>query len=84
MIDKANVPPHDELLENALLAGVITYPEEFSKIEAYLSNGHTLYQFRAKALWRLIRRMRMDGEEVSLPTICASISASDEKEGLNR
>ena len=84
MQSDTNIPPHDESLENALLAGVITYPEEFPKIESYISNGHVLYQFKAKALWKLIKRMRREGEEVSMPTICASISADDEKNGLNK
>ena len=84
MESKANIPPHDESLENALLAGVILYPEEFPKIESYISNGHVLYQFKAKALWRLIKHMRREGEEVSMPTVCASISADDERDGLNK
>ena len=84
MKDKVNTPPHDEMLENALLAGVIHYPDELPKIESYISNGHVLYQFKAKALWRLIKRMRRDGEEVSMPTVCASISAKDEKDGLTK
>ena len=84
MKDRVNVPPHDETLENALLAGVIHYPNEIPKIESYLSNGHVLYQFKAKALWRLIRRMRRDNEEITMPTVCASISGTDEKEGLSK
>jgi replicative DNA helicase len=84
MESKPNVLPHDETLENALLAGVISYPDEFPKVESYISNGHVLYQYKAKALWRLIKRMRRDGEEVSMPTVCASISAKDENEGLNK
>jgi len=84
MENKPNVLPHDVTLENALLAGVILYPNEFSKIESYISNGHVLYQYKAKALWKLLRRMRREGEEISTPTVCASISASDEKEGLSK
>ena len=84
MKSSPNVPPHDETLENALLAGVIHYPEELSKIESYISSGHVLYQFKAKALWKLLIRMRREGEEISMPTVCASISALEEKEGLNK
>ena len=84
MESKTNIPPHDESLENALLGGVIMYPDEFSKIEAYLSNGHTLYQFKAKALWKLLKRMKRDNETISMPTVCASISSVDEREGLNK
>ena len=84
MNKKENTPPHDETLENALLAGVIMYPNEVPKIASYISNGHVLYQFKAKALWRLVSRMKRDGEEISTPTVCASISATEEKEGLNK
>ena len=78
MNKKANTPPHDETLENALLAGVIMYPNEIPKIASYISNGHVLYQFKAKALWKLISRMKREGEEISTPTVCASISATEE------
>ena len=84
MENSVNIPPHDDTLENALLAGVIHYPNEISKIESYILNGHVLYQFKAKALWRLIRRMRRDREDISMPTVCASISSKDEKDGLTK
>ena len=84
MKDKANVPPHDNTLENALLAGVIMYPDEISKIESYISSGHVLYQYKAKTLWKLIVRMKREGETISMPTVCASISADEERNGLNK
>jgi len=84
MEKRANTLPHEETLENALLAGVITYPNEIPKIESYISSGHVLFQFKAKALWKLLIRMRREGEEISMPTVCASISATEEREGLNK
>ena len=82
MLDKTNIPPHDETLENALLGGVISYPNEFSKIEAYVSNGNIFYQNKAKKLWKLIKKMKRDNEEISLPTISASLSSDDKQVGL--
>ena len=61
MLNDANVPPHDEMLENALIGGVISYPKEFSRIEAYVSDGSIFYLNKSKALWKLIKRMIMDG-----------------------
>ena len=78
------VPPHDESLENALLSGVITYPEEYHKVETYISNGDSFYQQKAKRLWRLLGIMKRDGEDISMPTICASLSSRDENEGLSK
>ena len=78
------VPPNDESLENALLSGVIYYPEEYHKVETYISNGNVFYQSKAKRLWRLIGIMKREGEEISMPTVCASISSDDEKEGLSK
>ena len=66
MLDKLNIPPHDETLENALLGGVISYPDEFSKIEAYVSDGSIFYQNKAKSLWKILKKMKMDNEEISL------------------
>ncbi len=63
MLDRTNIPPHDETLENALLGGVISYPKEFSRIEGYVSDGSIFYLNKSKALWKLIKRMIMDGEE---------------------
>ena len=82
MLKDANVPPHDEMLENALLGGVISYPKEFSRIEGYVSDGSIFYLNKSKALWKLIKRMIMDGEEISMPTVSASLSASDKQLGL--
>ena len=44
MIDDANIPPHDITLENALLGGIIMNPDEFSKVEAHISDGSIFYQ----------------------------------------
>ena len=82
MADDVNVPPHDETLENALLGGVISYPNEFSKIEAYISDGSIFYQNKAKSLWRILKKMKMDNEEISLPTVSASLSSKDRQIGL--
>jgi len=82
MVNKANMPPHNETLENALLGGVISYPEEFSKIEAYVSDGSIFYQSQAKSLWKILKKMKMDNEEISLPTVSASLSAQDKQIGL--
>ena len=82
MLDSTNIPPHDETLENALLGGVISYPDEFSKIEAYVSDGSIFYQNKAKSLWRILKKMKMDNEEISLPTVSASLSAQDKQIGL--
>ena len=82
MKTKGIVPPHDETLENALLAGIINFPDEYQKIETYISSGHVFYQTRAKKLWKLIGVMKRDGEEISLPTISASITPKDESDGL--
>ena len=82
MKNEANILPHDELLENALLGGVISYPNEFSKIEAYMSDGSIFYQNKAKSLWRILKKMRMDNEEISLPTVSASLSSEDKRIGL--
>ena len=82
MLKDANVPPHDEMLENALLGGVISYPKEFSRIEGYVSDGSIFYLNKSKALWKLIKRMIMDGEEISMPTVSASLSSSDKQIGL--
>lgn len=82
MKDKVNVPPHDETLENVLLGGVILYPDEFPKIEAYISDGTIFYQSKAKSLWGILKKMRMDNEEISLPTVSASLSAQDKQIGL--
>ena len=82
MADDVNVPPHDETLENALLGGVISYPNEFSKIEAYISDGSIFYQNKAKSLWRILKKMKMDNEEISLPTVSASLSSRDKQIGL--
>ena len=78
------VPPHDESLENALLSGVIYYPDEYQMIETYISNRNVFYQIKAQVLWKLIGNMKRDGEEISMPTICANISARDEDEGLTK
>ena len=82
MLDRTNIPPHDETLENALLGGVIFYPDEFSKIEAYVSDGSIFYQNKAKSLWKILKKMKMDNEEISLPTVSASLSAQDKEIGL--
>ena len=82
MADDVNVPPHDETLENALLGGVISYPNEFSKIEAYISDGSIFYQNKANSLWRILKKMKMDNEEISLPTVSASLSSKDRQIGL--
>ena len=78
------VPPHDESLENALLSGVIHYSEEYQAVETYVANGSVFYQTKAKKLWRLIGNMKRDGDEISMPTICANISVKDEDEGLTK
>jgi|TARA_Y100000310_G_scaffold324386_1_gene386174 replicative DNA helicase len=78
------VPPHDESIENALLSGVIYYPDEYHRVETYISNGNVFYQTRARRLWRLIGIMKRNGEEISMPSICASISKDDENEGLSK
>jgi len=82
MKDSANIPPHDEMLENALLGGVISYPNGFSKVEAYVSDGSIFYQNKSKSLWKLLKRMKIDNEEISLPTVSASLSAQDKQIGL--
>ena len=84
METQGTVPPNDESLENALLSGVIAYPEEYHKVETYISNGDSFYQQKAKRLWRLLGIMKRDGEDISMPTICASLSSRDEKEGLSK
>ena len=78
------VPPHDESLENAILSGVIYYPDEYQAVESYISNRNVFYQIKAQILWKLIGVMKRDGEEISMPTICANISAKDEEEGLTK
>ena len=82
-MDSTNIPPHDETLENALLGGIIHYPDEFSKIEAYISDGSIFYQNKARSLWKLLKKMKMDNEEISLPTISASLSKQDKVIGLD-
>ena len=47
METQGTVPPNDESLENALLSGVIAYPEEYHKVETYISNGDSFYQQKA-------------------------------------
>ena len=84
MKTQGTVPPHDESLENALLGGVIYYPDEYYKIETYISSGDIFYQSKAKRLWRLIGIMKRNKEEISMPSICASISSDDEKNGLTK
>ena len=79
-----NIPPHDATLENALLAGVIAYPDEISKIESYISTGNVFYQNKSKALWQVIQRMRKEGEDISIPTVTASVSPQDERFGLTK
>ena len=82
MSKKVSIPPHDETLENALLGGVIGNPDEFSKIEAYISDGSVFFQRKAKSLWKLLKKMKMDNESISLPTVSASLSAQDRQIGL--
>ena len=84
MKTQGTVPPHDESLENALLGGVIYHPDEYYKIETYISSGDIFYQSKAKRLWRLIGIMKRNKEEISMPSICASISSDDEKNGLTQ
>jgi len=82
MKTNSGVPPHDKMLENALLAGVIHFPDEYQKIETYISSGHVFYQTKAKKLWKLIGIMKRDGEQITMPTVCASITPEDESDGL--
>ena len=84
MSNKANIPPHDETLENAVLGGVITAPGQFSKIEAYVSDGSIFFQNRAKALWKVLKKMKSENEEISLPTVSATLSSSDKEIGLTQ
>ena len=79
-----NIPPHDEMLENALLAGVISYPDELSKIESYINNSNIFYQRKAQVLWDIIQRMKRDNEEISMPTVCANLSTDNSTYGLTK
>ena len=80
--DRTGVPPHDNTLENALLAGVILYPDEYQKVETYISTLNVFFQNKAKLLWKLIGEMKRDNEEITMPTICASLTPRDHEDGL--
>ena len=80
--DRTGVPPHDNTLENALLAGVIMYPNEYQKVETYISTLNVFFQNKAKLLWKLIGEMKRDNEEITMPTICASLTPRDHEDGL--
>ena len=80
--DKVGIPPHDKMLENALLSGLIHYPDEYQRVETYISTLDIFFQSRAKSLWRLIGEMKRDGDEVTMPTVCASLTPRDHNEGL--
>ena len=79
-----NIPPYDEVVENAILSGLIMYPNAFSKVESYSLNGEVFYQTRAKLLWKLLKRMKYNREDISMPTVCASITSEDQRRGLDR
>ena len=80
--DRTGVPPHDNTLENALLAGVILYPDQYQKVETYISTLNVFFQNKAKLLWKLIGEMKRDNEEITMPTICASLTPRDHEDGL--
>ena len=79
-----NTPPYDEVVENAILSGLIMYPDEFNKVDSYSLNGEVFYQTRAKLLWKLLQRMKYNKEDISMPTVCASLTAEDIRRGLDR
>ena len=79
-----NTPPYDEVVENAILSGLIMYPDEFNKVDSYSLNGEVFYQTRAKLLWKLLKRMKYNKEDISMPTVCASLTAEDIRRGLDR
>ena len=80
--DRTGVPPHDNTLEDALLAGVILYPNEYQKVETYISTLNVFFQNKAKLLWKLIGEMKRDNEEITMPTVCASLTPRDHEDGL--
>ena len=76
--------PHDIILEDAIMGGIIMYPEQIHKKESYFARYNVLYQQKTRKLWEVLMRMKKNKENIDMITVCGNLSVEEALSGLDR
>ena len=76
--------PIDNRTENAVLGGIVTYPEYYDKIVPYIPSEEVFMQSRASRLWKKITKMIRANKKIDTMTMCQAVSEEDRGQGLTQ
>jgi replicative DNA helicase len=76
--------PYDVMTENAVLGSVITNPGEYEAVARYFTDIEVFYQYKAKLLWKKIKQMKRDKQNIDTLTVCMSVTKEDVDNGLTK
>ena len=76
--------PIDNRTENAVLGGIVTYPEYYDKIVPYIPSEEVFMQSRAGRLWKKITKMIRANKKIDTMTMCQAVSEEDRGQGLTQ
>ena len=79
---KAVSPPSSIEAEKILIGCILLDPNKFVEAAGYIIEDEVFYDNRNQLLWRKIKNMISNGDEVDQTTVCAQLSQREINEGL--
>jgi replicative DNA helicase len=76
--------PYDNNLEDMVLGTLIHNPGHIDIISEYIANDNVFNTTRAKHLWHLLNKLKLNGEHIDLITVCSHLTQEHQRYGLNK
>ena len=75
--------PFDNATEDAVLGAMIRYPEEIDEVMPYIVSEDIFGQERARALWKIIKKMRSQNKKIEPQSIVSLLKKEDMQRGID-
>ena len=82
-MNELKVQPNNVELEQGLLGCIIMDPDQFWKVEPYVTTNEVFYDSKNKRLYKLLKEMSHNGEVIDTMTLTSNLTKTDKANGLN-
>tara|TARA_R100001082_G_scaffold102257_1_gene72220 strand:- start:273 stop:1625 length:1353 start_codon:yes stop_codon:yes gene_type:complete len=76
--------PYDNNLEDMVLGTLVHNPDHIDIVSEYIANDNVFNTTRAKQLWKLLNKLKLNGEHIDLVTVCSHLTQENQTYGLNK
>tara|TARA_R100001510_G_C7641150_1_gene198764 strand:- start:99 stop:1451 length:1353 start_codon:yes stop_codon:yes gene_type:complete len=76
--------PYDNNLEDMVLGTLVHNPDHIDIVSEYIANDNVFNTTRAKQLWKLLNKLKLNGEHIDLVTVCSHLTQENHTYGLNK